>query len=155
MSDERQLYRIKRGSFTRRDGAERAIIDHRGHETGKYREHVLYSAKSMANMDAKDEVHMTDEEADKFGRHRLERLIGVGVNTIIAPATRTKTKKEEPKKEDDEEVTMIAGTLFKDGQKAKSPKEKRDFRRAVVDADIIDDVPEKHTDILEVLRELA
>jgi hypothetical protein len=152
MSEERQLYRIKRGSFTRRDGAEREITNHRGEKTGTYKEHVLYSPQTI------NEVMLTDREADAFGRNKLDRLIR-GDNKTDSSAKKLvvnpKPKDEEEEEADNEVDSKLAAKLLRDGEKAKSPKEKRDFRKAVADADIIDDVPEKHADIMDLLKEFA
>lgn len=159
--EERKLYRIKRGSYTRRDGPETRIIDCNGHATGTLKAHVTYCAKTMANRDAKDEVYMTDEEADKFGRHRLDRLLGQDIKIIQpkqAPADGIKKTKVADLKDGDmdtsEAAAMIAA-LIKKGEKAKTPKEKRDFAKEVGNADLIDEVPDKHSDIIDALKELA
>lgn len=158
---DRKLYRIKRGSYTRRDGIESKIFDHNGKETGTLKAHVTYCAKTMANRDAKDEVYMTDEEADKFGRNRLERLFQQDIKIIqpkVASADGIKKTKVADLKDGDmdtSEAAELIAALIKKGEKAKTPKEKRDFAKEVGNADLIDEVPEKHADILDALKELA
>lgn len=173
MSEDRQLYRIKRGSYTRRDGPESKITDSHGNVTGMQRAHVTYSPKTIANSQAKDEVYMSDIEADKFGRQKLERLVAQDIRTIEPRTLKKGEKLQESKaplppgveisnaggradEEDDAAATskMILA-LIKKGEKAKTPKEKRDFAKEVGNADLIEEVPDKHAEILDALKELA
>lgn len=139
--EERSLYRIKRGSFTRRDGPPVPIRDGKGNITGEEKQHILYSAKTLARMDARNEVYMTDEEADRFGRHKLERLIKSDIKTKPAP-------------EEAVDGETVIAALIAEGEEATTKKEIRDWRKKVIDADLIDEVPTSKAAILKLLREV-
>lgn len=133
MSVERNPYRIKKGQFARQ-------------EEGDYR---FYGAKVPGNMDAKDEVDLTDEEARRFGLGRLERLARRGSNTprkevLTPPTTHDETVEDN-----------VLAELLEMGDNAVGAAASRRFREAVIEAGVLEEVPSKKDDILEALRALT
>ena len=145
-NEPRMCYQIVRGSYSRREGDPVVMRDDKGNAIKKSRQFVCYSPKTVLNPSAKDEIMLTASEARAFGLHKLKGpLLGRGAATsqlaepvsVSAPAADSNIEQ-----------------LIRDGQEATSVKKKREFRKAVIEADLLDEVPEDHDAILGALAEL-
>lgn len=124
-----KAYRIKRGTLNRR-------------EPGKFRA-VRYDRGSV--------VYLTDDEAAKYGLHRLERLEGLdkeAVKTEAKPAKADTPPRPELRQEVD--TDLVHGLLAD-----KDAMQPADFRKAVKQAGVLETVPRAHVEIVEALEELV
>lgn len=137
METERRLYTITKGVFSRMEEGE----------------HRVYSAKVTSNMDGKNEVYLTDEEANKFGRHRLKEIHGRGIRTQKTEILTPPVGKTNDDEEGNDQVAI--GELIAMGEESTGAAAARRFREAVINAGVLDDVPSKKNDILEALRNLT
>jgi hypothetical protein len=150
-NEPRMCYQIIRGSYSRREGDPVVVKDDRGNPIKKSRQFVCYSPKTVLNPSAKDEIMLTATEARAFGMHKLKGpLFGRGAATSpLAEPVSVSTRSEA-----EAETGSNIEQLIRDGQEATSVKKKREFRKAVIEADLLDEVPEDHDAILGALAEL-
>lgn len=77
-TEQRYPYKLTRGIIARREGFEQSQLDENGRRTGlKTRPYVHYQARSADNPLAKDELMLTEREAEELNRHgrRVIRLL--------------------------------------------------------------------------------
>jgi len=150
---QRRLYKMLRGSYSRREGFDQPFVDPESGKTTKRRSKpfVHYAARTQRNPDAKDEVYLTDAEARAFGRHNLRE--------ILARDARPKEVEEgvieqmlERELPDDrhEKITM----LIEEGQLIRKNSLLKVWRRRVFEAQLFDtELPTKRLDILDLLNQ--
>lgn len=133
MATERHPYRINKGQYAR-------------FEEGEFR---YYGARIAPDMDANNEVDLSDEEARRFGLHRLTRLTR---RDTRAPAKEVLTP---PANAGESDADQILADLMEMGDNAVGAAASRRFREAVIASGVLEDVPSKKDDILEALRSLT
>jgi len=150
---QRKLYKMLRGSYSRREGLDQPFVDPETNRPTKRRSKpfVHYAARTQRNPDAKDEVYLTDAEARAFGRHNLR--------SITPRDTRQKEVEEgvveqmlERELPDDrtEKITM----LIEEGQLIRKNSLLKLWRKRVFEAQIFDtELPTKRLDILDLLNQ--
>lgn len=145
----RQPYKILRGQLSRRDGTPENITDDQGKliRKGTRNSYVHYSARTIANPNARDEVDLTEEEARAFGLSRLSRL-------ARRNQTSARVEVKEPNHGGSEEDELLAD-LIEQGENLKGTKKFRAWREDVIAADILPKVPREKAEILDALREAA
>jgi hypothetical protein len=147
MADNQTRYPFKviRGSLTRKELVE-----------GK-RQHVHYSPKKMDDLGAKDEVMLTEHEAEKFGLSRLRRLTKSTVETPPTVTPNFAAASDEDGVDinvDDKTPVDIAAELITEGIETAGRAAVSDWRQKVVASKLLSKVPSKKDDILEALRSL-
>lgn len=143
---DRQPYRIKRGSLSRREGDPVVIKDDKGNALKKGREFVHYSAGG------RNEVMLTEEEALAFGLHKLDKLSKSEIKSRAELPAQAPVD-DNPEPSDDGEVSAL-DRLILEGEEVKGLKPTRAWRKRVIDADLLEEVPSKKDDIMDALRAL-
>jgi hypothetical protein len=151
---ERKLYRITRGSLSRRDGKTIIPVDDKGEKISGAKARpafVHYAAKTMANPAAIDEVLLTDTEARAFGLSRLQRILRRN-NTVIEEAPAAEAVEAD---ESDDDFSSRVHELLEASERVTGMAETAEFRRKVEIAGVLADVPKRKADIITALRQLS
>ncbi|MGE0366940.1 MAG: hypothetical protein AB7Q00_14530 [Phycisphaerales bacterium] len=149
----RKLYKIVKGTYSRRDGEPVQVKDPRTGEVIKdangkalrKRAHVIYQAKSSTNPHARDEIYMTDVEAFRFGLHRLKQLVSSNVQTLDVENAASDEEDAQPE---------IIAALIEEGNVAAGPKAVKAWKEKVAKSKVLNKVPDRKGDILEALTAL-
>lgn len=156
MAQERKLYRITRGSLSRRDGKPVTPVDEHGNKIeGAQRRpsFVHYAARTPANPNAIDEVMLTDDEARAFGLSRLQRILRR--NNVVIEEAPTREADELDTAESDDDLSTRIAELLAESETVTGMAETAAFRRKVELAGVLKDVPKRKAEIVTALRQLS
>lgn len=150
---QKRLYKMLRGSYSRREGFDQPFVDPESGKTTKRRSKpfVHYAARTQRNPDAKDEVYLTDAEARAFGRHNLRAITprDAKPKDVEEGLIEQMLERELPENRA-EKITM----LIEEGQLIKKNALLKLWRRRVFEAGIFDtELPTKRLDILDLLNQ--
>lgn len=148
---DRRLYKIIRGSYSRREGFEKPHIDPETKRPTRRKSQPFahYAARTTRNPDARDEVYMTDPEARAFGRHNLRELYRGNVQTDTVIDVDELLKRELPTEDKHRVVEM----LLEEGQLIKKRRQLDTWRDRVFQSELFDkELPNKRLEIVEWLQ---
>lgn len=153
---ERRLYRILRGSYSRREGDKQPHVDPESGKSTKrqVRPFVHYGARTQRNPTARDEVYMSDAEARAFGLHHLQSITPRDVRTRDTPMDQD-TLEEMLSRDLPEDTKGKINMLIEEGQLIRKGSLLKVWRQRVFTAELLDvEVPSRRQDVLDLLQRL-
>jgi len=150
---QRRLYKMLRGSYSRREGFDQPFIDPETQKPTKRRSKpfVHYAARTQRNPDAKDEVYLTDAEARAFGRQNLREIIARDARQqdVEEGVIEEMLERELP-----DDLHQKISMLIEEGQLIKKNSLLKLWRKRVFEAQIFTtELPTKRLDILDLLNQ--
>ena len=150
---QRRLYKMLRGSYSRREGFDQPFIDPETQKPTKRRSKpfVHYAARTQRNPDAKDEVYLTDAEARAFGRQNLREIIARDARQqdVEEGVIEEMLERELP-----DDLHQKISMLIEEGQLIRKNSLLKVWRRRVFEAQLFDtELPTKRLDILDLLNQ--
>lgn len=148
---ERQLYKIVRGSYSRREGDQKSFVDPETQRLTRRKSQpfVHYSARTTRNPNARDEVFMTDAEARAFGLHNLQRLHRGDNNTELPSGSVEELMERQLPADKAARIAM----LIEEGNLIRKNRQLDAWRKRVFEAEVLTtELPNKRLDVVAALQ---